>query len=148
MIICFSVDIKSLIKLGRHYPWPKLDNCLACKGCRVWGHGYVLACFDFWQHAIEIKRCRCPDCKCIYRFKPEGYFKRFQASIEQIRSSMERKVQTGTWESGISATRQQHWFRALERKIKAHLTDVWDKGILAGFDELIGRGLIPVLRSG
>ena len=147
MIISFPVDSKSLIELGRNYPWPKLEICLRCKGCRLWGHGFVLACFDFWHQAIEIKRCRCPDCRCIYRFRPEGYFKGFQASTETIRSSIAMKAGTGKWEREINITRQQHWFRALCRKIKAHLTDVWDKGILAGFDELIGKGIIPVSRS-
>jgi hypothetical protein len=49
--------------------------------------------------------------------------------------------------AGISKIRQCHWFRALLRKIRAYLTDTWDKGILAAFDELIKRGLIPVSRS-
>jgi hypothetical protein len=147
MIICFPVDFKKLIALGREYPWPKVKNCLRCKGCRLWGHGFVLACFDVCHKAIEIKRCRCPDCGCVLRFKPEGYFKRFQAKIETIRSSIATKYQTGTWENGISKSRQQHWFRALERKIKAHLTDVWSKGILAAFDDLIEKGIVPVSRS-
>ena len=147
MIICFPVDFKKLIELGRDYPWPKPDKCLSCNGCRLWGHGFVLACFDCWHQSIEIKRCRCPDCGCVLRFKPEGYFKQFQAKIETIRSSIATKSRTGAWESDISSSRQQHWFRALERKIKAHLTDVWDKGILAAFDELIEKGIVPVSRS-
>ena len=146
MIICFPVDIKSLIELGRNYPWPKVKNCLRCNGCRLWGHGFVLACFDGWDKAIEIKRCRCPDCGCVLRFKPDGYFKQFQAKIETIRSSIATKSRTGAWESGISRSRQQNWFRALGRKIKAHLTDVWDKGILAAFDYLLGKGIVPVSR--
>jgi hypothetical protein len=147
MIISFSVDFKKLIELGRDYPWPKPSRCPLCNGCRLWGHGFVLACFDGYNHAIELKRCRCPDCRSIFRFRPQGYFKRFQAKIEKIRSSIASKSQTGKWEAGISRTRQQHWYRALARKMKAHLTDVWDKGVLAAFDYLIDRGLVPVSRS-
>ena len=147
MIIYFSVDFKELIELGRDYPWPKIKNCLSCNGCRLWGHGFVLACFDGWHQAIEIKRCRCPDCGCIFRFRPEGYLKRFQAKMETIRSSIATKARTGIWEIGISRSRQQHWFRALGRNIKAHLTDIWDKGILAAFDYLLGKGIVPVSRS-
>lgn len=147
MIICFLVDFKKLIELGRKYPWPKPKQCLRCKGCRLWGHGFVLACFDGYNQTLEIKRCRCPDCDCIFRFRPEGYFKRFQADIETIRSSIASKVQTGKWKTGISGARQLHWFRALGRKIKAHLTDVWDQGVLAAFDYLADRGIVPVSRS-
>ncbi len=147
MIICFPVDFKKLIELGRNYPWPKPKSCMRCNGCRLWGHGFVLACFDGFDQAIEMKRCRCPDCNCIYRFRPEGYFKRFQADIATIRLSIASKVQTGKWKTGISRTRQGHWFRALTRTIKAYLTDTWDKGVLAAFDDLVKKGLIPVSRS-
>lgn len=147
MIVCFPVDIKKVIELGRNYPWPKLKQCLRCNGCRLWGHGFVLAFFDGFDQAIEIKRCRCPDCECIYRFRPEGYFKRFQAQIATIRSSVAGKDRTGKWKAGISRTRQGHWFRALIRKIKAYLTDTWDKGVLVAFDNLVKKGLVPVSRS-
>ncbi len=147
MIIYFPVDFKKLIDMGRDYPWPKPDNCECCNGCRMWGHGFVLACFDGYNHAIEIKRCRCPDCGCIFRFRPQGYFKRFQARTETIRSSIATKLQTGKWVAGIGRTRQRHWFKALTRKMKAHLTDAWDKGVLAAFDYLVDKGLVPVSRS-
>ena len=147
MILYFPVNLKKLVALGRKYPWSKPKRCLNCNGCRIWGHGFVLAWFDGFNQAIEIKRCRCPDCKCIFRFRPKGFFKRFQADIATIRSSIFFKVQPGRWMHGISRTRQCHWFRALLRKVMAYLTDTWDKGILAAFDELIKMGLIPVSRS-
>lgn len=147
MIICFPVDFKKLIELGRKYFWPKPKICPCCKGCRIWGHGFVFAFFDGLDQAVEIKRCRCPDCDSVFRFRPVGYFKRFQAKIDTIRSSMASKAETGKWEEGISRTRQGHWFKALNRIIKAYLTDTWDKGILAAFDTLIQKGLIPVSRS-
>ena len=147
MIISFPADFKKLIDMGRNYPWPKPANCECCNGCRIWGHGYVSAFFDECHHAIEIKRCRCPDCGSVFRFRPVGYFKRFQAKIETIRLSIATKLQTDKWIAGINRTRQRHWFKALERRIKAHLTDVWDNGVLAAFDYLVAKGLIPVSRS-
>jgi hypothetical protein len=147
MVIFFSPKFKELIALGRKYPWPKPQRCLRCNGFRLWGHGFVLPWFDGFNQPIEIKRCRCPDCDCIFRFRPEGYFKRFQADISTIRSSIAGKVHAGKWEPQISRSRQCHWFRALLRKIKAYLTDTWDQGIMAAFDELIKMGLVPVSRS-
>jgi hypothetical protein len=147
MIIFFSVDFKELIELGRQYQWPKPERCLRCNGCRLWGHGFVSVWFDGVDQPIEIKRYRCPDCHCIFRFRPKGYFKRFQADIETIRSSIRSKVDTGKWKPGISRSRQCHWFRALVCKINAYLTDTWNKGIPAAFNELMRRGLVPVSRS-
>ena len=147
MIIYFPVDLKKLVALGRRYPWPKPERCLRCNGCRIWGHGFVSAWFDGYSRAIEIKRCRCPDCDCVFRFRPEGFFKRFQVDAATIRSSAFSKANTGTWLPGIGRTRQRHWFRALLRKIKAYLTDTWNKGVLAAFDELVEMGLVPASRS-
>ena len=107
MIISFFVDFNKLVALGRKYPWPKPEKCLCCNGCRIWGHGYVPACFDRINHAIEIKRCRCPDCKCVYRFRPKGYFNRFQADIATVRLCIASKVRSGKWLVGIGRTRQR-----------------------------------------
>jgi len=78
--------------------------------------------------------------------RPEGYFKRFQAFEAVIRSSIESKVRANRWIAGISRTRQCHWYRSLCRRIKVYLTDVWDRGIVAGFDQLCWMGQIPVSR--
>jgi hypothetical protein len=147
MILFISVNFKKLIDMGRSYPWPKPARCPICGQCRLWGHGFVWVFFDGYNQAVEIKRCRCPDCGSVLRFRPEGYFTRFQAKTEKIRSSIASKSQAGKWEAGISRTRQRHWYRALCRKIKAHLTDTWDKGVLAAFDYLVSKGLVPVSRS-
>jgi hypothetical protein len=147
MVIFFPLNFKELITLGREYPWPRPQRCLRCHGCRIWGHGFVLACFDGFNEPIEIKRYRCPDCDCIFRLRPTGYFERFQVDIATIRSSIFTKVYSGKWKPRISTSRQCHWFRALLRKIKAYLTDTWDQGIMAAFDELIKMGLVPVSRS-
>ena len=147
MIIYFSVVLKDLFNLGRNYPWPKPDRGPHCNGCRLWGHGFVSACFDGYDQPFWLKRYRCPDCRCVMRLRPEGYFKGFQASIAIIRSSIVSKAQTGRWIPGIGRTRQCHWFKALRKKIKVYLTDTWKQGIVAAFDYLGQLGQIPVSRS-
>ena len=147
MVIYFPVKLKDLFILGRNYPWPKPESCPKCSSYRLWGHGYVSANFDGYNLPFTVKRYRCPDCGCVIRLRPKGYFRRFQAAIVTIRSSIESKACKGKWISGIGRTRQCHWFRSLCKKIKAHLTDAWDQGVLAGFDRLCRMGQIPVSRA-
>lgn len=147
MVIFIPVELKKLFELGRNYPWPRPESCPRCSGCRLWGHGYVSADFDGYDQSFTLKRYRCPDCGCVIRMRPRGYFKRFQASIASIRSSIESKTDWNKWIGGISRERQQHWFKSLCRKIKAYLTDTWSQGVVAGFDRLWKMGQIPVSRA-
>jgi len=147
MVMFFPVRLKKLFRLGRDYPWPRPDSCPRCSNYRLWGHGYVLAYFDGYDQSFTLKRYRCPDCGCVMRLRPKGYFKRFQASVTSIRSSVISKAGCGRWIRGIDRTRQRHWFRALLRKIKAHLTDAWSQGSVAGFDRLLQMGQTPVSRA-
>ena len=147
MVIFFPVILKQLFHLGRLYPWPKPDHCPRCGSHRLWGHGFVEAFFDGFDQSLLLRRYRCPDCGCVIRLRPQGYFKRFQSSIATIRSSIEQKVKTGRWLTGLSRTRQRHWFRSLAKKIKAYLTDTWELGVVAGFDDLLMKGQIPVSRA-
>lgn len=147
MIILFPAMLNKIYRLGRGYPWPRPKACPGCNECRVWGHGFVPAYFDGYCHALCLKRYRCPNCKCVICLRPKGYFKRFQASIATIRSSIVSKVDFGKWIAGPSRSRQQHWFKSLVKRIKAHLTDAWGQGVLAGFDYFVRSGRIPVSRS-
>ncbi|MEE8400412.1 MAG: hypothetical protein V3S89_15480 [Desulfobacterales bacterium] len=147
MVISFSVGLKKLFELGRDYPWPRPDRCPRCSSYRLWGHGFVSAYFDGYDQPFALKRYRCPDCRCVIRMRPAGYFKRFQASIASIRSSIVSKAGRNQWIGGIGRERQHHWFRSLCRKIKAYLTDAWSKGVVAGFDRLWKMGQIPVSRA-
>jgi len=79
--------------------------------------------------------------------RPCGYFKRFQAPIAIIRSSIFSKVRTGKWIAGISRNRQRHWYNALLKRIRAYLANTWRQGDDAGFDRLLNLGQIPVCRS-
>lgn len=146
MVIFIPVKLKKLFKQGRNYPWKKPDTCSACKGYRLWGHGYAGALFDNFNKPLLLKLYRCPDCGCVIRLRPTGYFKRFQASIDTIRSSISSKSENGKWLPSLNKTRQRHWHSALLRWIKARLGDTWEKGILQGFDHLVSQGYIPVSR--
>ena len=147
MIIFYAVELKELFKKGRNYPWQKPDSCPRCNSYRLWGHGFAEAIFDGYQRPLLLKLYRCPDCGCVIRLRPKGYFKRFQAPIETIRSSIALKSKTNRWLPGISRSRQCHWFRSLCKRIKVYLTDTWYQGILAGFDYLLQLGQIPVSRA-
>ena len=147
MILFFPVALKALFCKGRNYPWPRPDGCPNCKRFTVWGHGFTTAIFDGYDQPLFLKLFRCPDCGCVIRLRPRGFFKRFQAPIETIRSSIASKSTKDRWLPGISRSRQCHWYRSLCKRIKAYLTDTWRQGTLAGFDYLLQIGQTPVSRS-
>jgi hypothetical protein len=146
MIIFSAVNLKELFAKERSYPWQKPQSCPCCSSCRLWGHGFAGALFDGFNQPLLLKLYRCPDCGCVIRLRPVGYFTRFQAPIDTIRSSVVCKSVTNRWLPGISRTRQRHWFKALCQRIKAYLSDAWRQGVVAGFDYLMQRGQIPVSR--
>jgi hypothetical protein len=147
MVIFISIKLKKLFKQGRHYPWKKPDQCPRCDGTRLWGHGYAPVLFDGFSQPLLIKLNWCPECHCVIRFRPKGYFKRIQASKNTIRSCISGKSKHDKWDPSISRTRQRHWHLALIRRIKAYLGDTWEKSILKGFNRLAFLGHIPVSRS-
>jgi hypothetical protein len=146
MIIFSDVKLKELFKKKRNYPWQKPNSCPRCHSCRLWGHGFAEAIFDGFIRPLLLKLYRCPDCGCVIRLRPKGYFKRFQAPVATIRSSITLKTRRNRWLPGISRTRQSHWLRALKKRIKAYLTETFVEGVLAGFDTLLQLGQIPVSR--
>ena len=147
MILSLCVSIKKIVECGRDFAWPKPESCPQCHGDRVWGHGFVGTLFDGFLEQVLMKRWRCPDCRCVMKARPDGYFNRFQAPVGKIRSSIAYRLRTGRWPPGSSRSRQGHWLRALRRNVKARLKDQWTGGLMAGFAELMDRGIIPVSRS-
>jgi len=146
MIIFSAVKLKELFEKERDYPWQKPEGCPRCSSHRLWGHGFAEAIFDGYKQPLLLKLYRCPDCGCVIRLRPKGYFKRFQALVATIRSSITLKSTRNRWLPGISRTRQGHWFRALRKRIKAYLTEAFVGGVVAGFDTLLQLGQIPVSR--
>jgi len=147
MVLFIPVLLKTLFVQGRNYTWPRPADCPRCRSATVWGHGFAEALFDGYNRPLLLKLYRCPDCGCVIRLRPEGYFKRFQAPIKTIRASILCRSKNNQWLAGLDRCRQAHWFRALKRKITAYLTDTWRNGIMAGFDYLMQLGQIPVSRS-
>jgi len=91
MVIFVAVKLKKLFKKKRNYSWPKPESCPRCNDYKVWGHGYAQAIFDGYNEPLLLKLYRCPVCGCVIRLRPSGYFKRFQAKIKTIRSSISHK---------------------------------------------------------
>jgi hypothetical protein len=147
MILSLCVSIKKIVECGREFAWPKPESCPRCRGDRIWGHGFVGTLFDGFVEQVLMKRWRCPDCRCVMKARPDGYFERFQASMEEIRSSIAYRLKSGRWPPGTSRSRQGHWLRSLRCNVKAHLEDRWVAGLIAGFDRLIEKKIIPVCRS-
>ncbi len=147
MIIKVKADIKQIFKQGKNFTWPKPSRCPHCNDSRLWGHGFVLSFFDGFDQGVYLKRYRCPYCKTVFKLKPHGFFKRFQASIWQILTSIMSRLYTDRYLPELSWNRQHFWFTALKRNIAAYLSNSWDKGVVAGFIKLIGMGKIPVTSS-
>jgi len=146
MIFSVLVSIKEIVAKGRDFPWPRPRVCPRCHSDRMWGHGFVTAIFDGFLHQVLVKRWRCPECHCVLRVRPRGYFPRFQAPTEKIRSSIAFRLEHGRWPPGISRTRQGHWLRSLARKVCGYLGQAWRGHLLDGFDHLIRMNQTPVSR--
>lgn len=147
MIVKVKADIKQIFKLGKKFKWQKPSICHRCKESTLWGHGFVLSFFDGFDQGLYLKRYRCPWCHAVFKLKPVGYFSRFQANIKVIFSSIVNRIYKNRYLPGLSWNRQHFWFTALKRNITAYLSNTWDKGIIAGFIQLIRMDKIPVTSS-
>jgi len=147
MILPVAVVLKEIYEKGRDYLWPRPEVCPRCKAGRPWGHGFVLAFFEGFTAGLLLRRYRCPQCGCVIRLKPQGYFDRFQSSIETIRSTIADLLNKNRRPCGVFRTRQAHWLKALKRMAKAYFGDPFEHRLLEAFDLLIGMGRIPVSRT-
>lgn len=144
MILIVYAKLNDIFDKGRKFGWVRPDRCPRCNSTRVWGHGYVRAYFDGFTQGALLRRFRCPDCNCIIRMKPKGYFPRFQATIHTIRSNLNHRLSTGKWRLRLSKSRQRHWLLALKRKAMAFFGNCTD--LLAAFDRFRRMGMTPVSR--
>jgi len=147
MILKVKADIKQIFKLGKKFKWQKPAKCQQCGDPTLWGHGFVLSFFDNFGQGLYLKRYRCPYCHTVIKLKPLGYFNKFQADIKTIFSSILSRVYKNKYLAEASWSRQHFWFTALNRNINAYLSNSWNKGIAAGFRELIRMNKIPVTSS-
>ena len=113
MIIFVCSNLKEIFDKQRQYVWPRPERCPRCQLSKLWGHGFVLAYFDDVAGGVYLRRYRCPECGCVIRLRPRGYFPRIQASIDTIRASLAQRLRQGRWPVGSSRSRQGHWHRAL-----------------------------------
>lgn len=141
------IDVKSLERQGRAFPWPRPGACLRCRSPRIWGHGFVEAWFDGYDRPLSLRRYRCPDCGLVIRMRPSQYWARLQATIAVIRTALLRRLRHGRWPPGTNTARARHWMRGLRRQVRAHLGMGWRDRLGEGFDELYRRGLCAVSRS-
>ena len=144
MIIFVRVNLKHLFKHQRNYPWARPACCPRCEMSQLWGHGFVLAYFDGLPAGVFLRRYRCPQCGCVIRVRPKGYFPRFQAAICVIRASLSRRISASGYLPKISSSRQRHWLKALKRHVTARLGNPWGSRLLAAFDLLVAAGHVPV----
>ena len=144
MIIHIALTLKKLFIAGKDFPWPR-PQC-SCGNLKPWGHGYVSKYFDGFADRFWLKRYHCPVCGKTILLKPKGYLKRFQASIETIRSSVKAKYHSGRWFPGICRCRQNHWYQALIRKTKGYFGNL-HKDLVTAFEKLLEKGIIPMSRS-
>jgi len=145
MILFVCAKLNEISDQGRKFNWIKPDRCPRCDSVKLWGHGFVSAYFDGFAQGVFLRRFRCPDCRCIIRMKPQGCFRRFQASVHTIRSCIAQRLSDGKWRGDLSRSRQRHWLSALKRKTMAFFGA--GKELIAGFDQLMQMGAIPVSRA-
>jgi len=147
MIWPVLVELKQIFEMGRSYPWPRPECCPRCSSWRVWGHGYAARYFDGFGEALLVKCYRCPACGCVITLRPDSHFSRIHTSREILRDHLAKRLTQGRWPlSALPRSRLRHWLGNLRRQVQAHLTNRWPWGLLAGFDALLLRGLIPVAR--
>lgn len=145
MILSVCAKLNDIYQQGTRYKWIKPSVCPRCGSVKIWGHGFVLAYFDGFLEGLLLRRFRCPDCRCIIRMKPKGYFQRFHAAIHTIHSCLRSRLSGGKWDRTLSLTRQRHWLCALKRKAAAMLGLYVD--LPEAFERLMQQGIVPVSRG-
>jgi hypothetical protein len=121
IVLFVKACVKKILEQGRSFLWPRPGTCPRCGSVRLWGHGFVPAYFDEVPELVWLKRYRCPACRAVIRLRPQGYWSRFQASVEAIRQSLSRKLGHGRWDPGLPRSRQRHWLKGLLRQVGLHL---------------------------
>lgn len=148
LILFVEVCVKTLVELGRNYPWKRPEQCPKCNSVRLWGHGYVEAYFDeAGSQSVLLKRYRCPGCGVVMRLRPLGYWKRIQATIAAVQQCVLDRLEQGRWPPGSNPARGRHWLRGLKRQVRTHLGMSYAERMAEGFLELVRRGVCAVGRA-
>jgi len=113
LILYSAVDVKQLYELGRSYPWEKPARCPACRGGRLWGHGFVLRYFEPFEEPAWIKRYRCPDCGAVHTMRPDTYLQGLRYPLTIILLCLFIKSCSNRFASSLAYQLQQAWWKAL-----------------------------------
>jgi len=145
VVLHVPVDVKSLVELGKRYPWPRPARCLSCRSPRLWGHGYVRRYFEGFVAPLWIRRLRCPDCRTVYTLRPDLFYRGFQYSFPTILSSLMAKITDGFWLPSIPRQNQQYWYRGLRlQALRLRNVPFPDRDTVT---EIISSGFVPVSHS-
>ncbi len=113
MILPYKITLEKLSKIEKNYKWPKHF----CEKCRrnMWGHGYVARYFTAILNSVFLKRYRCPGCRVVVVFRPEGHWPRIRSSISIIYGALQSKLSRGHWPSWVPRQRGGHWLNRFVR---------------------------------
>jgi hypothetical protein len=147
MIAYLELDLNRIAENSRDYPWPQPEGCSRCQHSKLWGHGFVWMIFEGFRQALKMRRYRCPQCGCVVRVRPAGFFARHQSAVASIRESLAQRISTGRWLGGVAGNRARHWLGGL----KKHAFALWGwaglSDLMAAFDRLVAMGRVPVSRA-
>ena len=145
MVLHVAVDVQRLFELGKKYPWPRPERCLACKSSRLWGHGYVQRYFEGFLLPLWVKRLRCPDCGVVYTLRPDLSYRGFRHYILTILFSLMTRMGDGRWLPSIPRQNQQYWFKGLRIQAqRLRNTLSLDMNVVK---EIVSSGFIPASHS-
>ena len=120
MIKFVRVCLQELSVQGKNYNWEVPATCPSCNSSQLWGHGYRPTHFTGLVLALLIKRLRCNACHTVITFRPMGYFRRFQTSVEVMAAALLTKLRTSRWPSSIPRQRGGQWLRRFVQFIRIH----------------------------
>lgn len=145
LILHFVIELKSLILMGKNYPWPRPDGCPCCGG-KLWGHGYTPRFFDGCPGMLWLKRYRCVGCHKVHTLRPKTHWRRFQAGTAEIINSLRTRLEHGWWPKKSSRQRQEYWLQGFRTQRNVlHAADGRDRyGCLK---DLLTRNVIAATHS-
>jgi len=147
MIAFFALDLNRIDRCARDYAWPRPETCPDCGHHRVWLHDFVQMIFNGFDRPLQMRRYRCPQCGCVIRLRPAGFFARHQSDAATIRAALGHRLTKGRWPCGCVANRARHWLAALKRNAAAIFGLPALHDLMAAFDRLLAMGCVPVARA-
>ncbi len=152
IVLFIMMCVKDISRLKKDYPFYRPEHCQrkGCSSTKLWGHGFVELYIDGYEQTLWFRRWRCPVCGCIHMIRPLGYWLRHHTPVHIIVKGLCHRLTYGFWLKtlGPSRQRQQHWFRALRKNIKARLGMDFMGDLIGGLQELVLLPMVPVIRSG